>query len=92
MWAASENAVTVTQMELLPSFLGRVDGWGERQCVSIGLGWGDTDGPVHVTFPSQAADRVGAERMHALIMKANVGSKRAVEDTVTDTQTDHFII
>ena len=34
---------------------------------------------------------MGAERMHALIMKANVGSKRAVEDTVTDTQTDHFI-
>ena len=48
-------------------------------------GLGDTDGPVHVTFPSRAADRVGAERMHALIMKVNVGSKRAVEDTVTDT-------
>ena len=35
---------------------------------------------------------MGAERMHALIMKASVGSKRAVKDTVTDAQTDHFII
>ena len=39
-----------------------------------------------------AADRVVAERMHALIMKASVGSKLAIEDTVTDTQTEHFII
>ena len=92
MWAASEDAVTDTQMELLPSFLMREEGWGERQLVTIGLGWGHTDGPIHVTLSSRAADRVGAERMHALIMKASMGSKRAVEDTVTDTQTDHFII
>ena len=90
MWATSEDAVTDTQMELLPSFLGQADGWGECQCVTIGLGWGHTDGPVHVTLPSQAADRVGAERMHALTMKASVVSKQAVEDTVTDTQTDHL--
>ena len=56
-----------------------------------GLGWGHTDGPVHVTLPSRAADRVGAERMHAHIHhEGSVGSKQAVEDTVT--QTDHFII
>ena len=85
MWAASEDTVTDTQMELLSSFLGRVDGWSERQCVTIEHGWGHTDGPVHVTLPSWEADQVGAERMHALIMKASVGSKRAVEDTVTDT-------
>ena len=30
--------------------------------------------------------------MHSSIMKASVGSKRAVEDTVTDSQTDHYII
>ena len=92
MWVVSKDAVTDTQMELLPSFLGRADGWGERQCVTIGLGWGHTDGPVHVTLPSRAADRVVAERMHVLIMNASVGSKRAVEDTVTDTQTEHFIV
>ena len=67
MWAESEDAVTDTQMELLPFFLGRVDGSGECQCVTIGLGWGHTDGPVQVTLPSRAADRVGAERMHTLI-------------------------
>ena len=30
--------------------------------------------------------------MRSSIMKASVGIKRAVEDTVTDTQTDNFII
>ena len=68
-------------------------GMSAMQCVTIGLGWGHTDGPVHFTLPSRAADRVGAERMHALsIMKASVCCKRAVEDTVTDPQTDHFKI
>ena len=32
MWAASEDAVTDTKMELLPSFLGLAEGWG---CVTI---------------------------------------------------------
>ena len=43
-------------------------------------------------LPSLLWRPMGAERMHALIVKASVGSKRADEDTVTDTQTDHFII
>ena len=68
---ASEDTVTDTQMDLLPSFLGPGGWWNECQCVTIGLG-------------SFSGDRVHAERMHALIMKASVGSKRAVEDTVTD--------
>ena len=35
---------------------------------------------------------VRRECMRSSIMKASVASKRAVEDTVTDTQTDNFII
>ena len=92
MWEAREDAVTDTQ--LLPSFLGRADGWeSAMQCVTIGLGWGHTDGPVHLTIPSRATDRVGAERMHALsIMNVSVCCKRSVEETITDPQTDHYII
>ena len=35
---------------------------------------------------------VWREYIRSSIMKASVGSKRAVEDTITDTQTDSFII
>ena len=34
MLSASEDAVTDTQMELLPSFLRRADGWDECNAVS----------------------------------------------------------
>ena len=63
------------------------------QFVTIWLCWGHTDGLVHVTLPSRTVDRVGVKRINALtIMKASVGNKRAVEDTVTDTKTDSMII
>ena len=68
MWAASEDAVMDTQIGSYPPFSGRrLDGESDMQCVTIGLDLGYTDGPVHVTFLSRAAERVGAERMHALI-------------------------
>ena len=94
MWAASEDAVTDTQMELLPSFLGLAEGWGERQCVTIyraGLGT-QMDLYMLPSLLERPIEWVRRECMHSSIIKASVGCKQAVKDTVTDTETDHFII
>ena len=58
-----------------------------------GLAW-DTQMDLYM-LPSLLEwpiEMVLRECLHSSIMKASVGSKCAVEDTVTDTQTDHFII
>ena len=75
-----------------------------RASYGAGLGWqigdeiegwaGDTQMDLYM-LPSlleRPIEWVRRECLHSSIMKASVGSKRAVEDTVTDTQTDHFII